>query len=275
MAKNKIVFMCGSHMRHLYIAERLYKERRLAGLVIEEREAFVPVPDESLSERDKNNFILHFKERDIAERKFFGNVNKEQLLSEVPVLHVSQETLNDTETVEFIKNSHADMLVTYGVHKVSEEIIEIMKGKAFNIHGGLSPWYKGNTTLFWPFYFLKPNWAGMTLHRLSVRLDGGDILHHSVPKLEHGDKMHEVACKAVVQVAEDLCKILQCLDNGERLICKPQKGNGKLFLSQDWTPQLLRVIYELFDDKIVDMYLNGELEKSEPELVDYFENINA
>lgn len=125
-------------------------------------------------------------------------------------------------------------------------------------------------TLFWPFYFLKPNWAGMTIHCLSANLDGGDILHHSVPKLEHGDKMHEVACKAVVQVAEDLCSILKCLDKGEKLVCVPQNGNGKLFLSRDWTPQTLRVIYELFEDKIVDMYLDGELEKSEPKLVNFF-----
>lgn len=46
------------------------------------------------------------------------------------------------------------------------------------------------------------------------------------------------------------------------------------FFCRDWTPQTLRVIYELFDDKIVDMYLDGELEKSEPNLVDFFENLH-
>lgn len=212
--KNKVLFMCGSHMRHLFIAEKLYKEGRLAGLVIEEREAFVPKPAEHLSQRDKDNFIWHFKERDRAEQKFFGNVKKQDILENVPLLKVDMQTLNDAKTVEFIKKCNADILVTYGVHKVSDEIIQCMENRSFNIHGGLSPWYKGNTTLFWPFYFLKPNWAGMTIHRLSQNLDGGDILHHSVPKLEYGDKMHEVACKAVVQVAEDICTILGELDNG-------------------------------------------------------------
>lgn len=58
-----------------------------------------------------------------------------------------------------------------------------------------------------------------------------------------------------------VANILNRIDNGAELICSEQKGNGKLFLSRDWTPQTLRVIYELFEDKIVDMYLNGELEK--------------
>lgn len=267
--KNKVVLMCGSHMRHLYIAEKFLKEDRLAALVIEEREDFVPQPPEELCQRDKDNFILHFAKRDEAEQKFFGGVDREKLLSSVPVLQIQMEELNSEKTIAFIKKANADMLVTYGVHMVSNDVISCYEGRAFNIHGGLSPWYRGNTTLFWPFYFLKPNYAGMTIHRLTQKLDGGEILHHSVPTLEYGDKMHEVACKAVAKVAEDICKILECRDNGVEFECSPQKSAGKLFLGKDWTPQTLRVIYELFEDKIVDMYLDGEFEKDEPVLVDF------
>lgn len=269
--KNKIVFMCGSHIRHLYIAEKLYQEDRLAALVVEKREDFIPQPDEDLSQRDKENFILHFAQRDKAERKFFGEEVPEYLFENVPTLHVEMEELNSRRTVEFIKAQNASVLLTYGVHKVSDEIISCYGNHSYNIHGGLSPWYRGNITLFWPFYFLKPNWAGMTIHKLTQKLDGGDILHHSVPQLEHGDKMHEVACKAVMKVAEDFCRIMECMDNGRELICQPQKNAGKLFLERDWTPQMLRVIYELFDDKIVDLYLDGELEVTHPRLVNFFD----
>ena len=268
---HKVVFLCGSHMRHLYIAEKLMLKGRLAALVIEDREAFIPQPPEGLSKRDTENFILHFARRADAEEKYFGQVDTDAVLNGVPVLHVTQDTLNSEETVLFLKRQQAELLLTYGVHKVSGEIIDCFENRSFNIHGGLSPWYKGNTTMFWPFYFLKPNWAGMTIHRLTERMDGGEILHHSIPKLEYGDKMHEVSCKAVVQVAADLCEILDLLDAGRALKCTSQKSNGKLFLSSDWCPQTLRVIYELFQDRIVDMYLNGELERSEPKLVNFLQ----
>lgn len=259
-------------MRHLYVAEKLHKEGRLAGLIIEERENFLPVPDEHLSIRDRNNFIKHFADRDKAEKKYFGNVDKKEMLTSIPTMQVTSETLNSTESVMFIKNVNASMLLSYGVHKLRDEIINCYENKSFNIHGGLSPWYKGSITLFWPFYFLKPNYAGMTIHKLSQKLDGGEILHHSVPKLEYGDKIHDVASKAVVKVAEDLCKILEYHDTGAELICERQKVNGKLFLNKDWTPQTLRVIYDLFDNKIVDMYLNGELgNKDTPTLVNFFD----
>ncbi|QPA55084.1 hypothetical protein [Lysinibacillus sphaericus] len=43
----------------------------------------------------------------------------------------------------------------------------------------------------------------MSVQRLSVRLDVGDIVHQSVPNLDYGDDLHDVACKAVVQVIKD------------------------------------------------------------------------
>src|SRR5690606_20697683 len=124
----------------------------------------------------------------------------------------------------------------------------------WNIHGGLSPWFRGSITMSWPFYMLRPNWTGMTLHYLSPKLDGGDIVHHSVPTLEYGDGIHDVACKAVRQMAEDLTRILELHAVGQPLPKEPQRTAGKLFLASDWTPQTLRLIYQTFNNDIVDAY---------------------
>ncbi|MGN1281175.1 MAG: hypothetical protein ACI4UM_04665, partial [Succinivibrio sp.] len=123
---------------------------------------------------------------------------------------------------------------------------------------------------FWPFYFLKPNYAGMTVHRLSSNLDGGDILHHSLPKLEYGDTLHGVSCKAVLAVADDLCRILEKYDTGSKIVCHKQKSSGKLFVSEDWGPQHLVLIYDVYKDRIVDKFLDGEFEVTRPDLTDFF-----
>lgn len=268
--RSKIVFMCGSHRRHLYIASKLLAENRLAALVVEEREEFVPTPNPNWNKHYQELFNLHFKERDEAEKKFFSEFDTDKVLSSVPLLKVTRDQLNSLNTINFLKNFSGNFLFTYGVHKISEDLISLFSNKSFNIHGGLSPWYRGCITLFWPFYFLKPNYAGMTIHRLSQNLDGGDILHHSMPTLEYGDKMHEVACKAVLSVADDLCVILDKYDSGNEIICQKQMGSGKLFVSEDWTPQNLVLIYDVFKDQIVDRYLDGTLIKTEPKLVKFF-----
>ena len=267
----KVVFACGSHPRHMYIAQKLKQAGRLAALVIEERENFNPEPEQNWDQHLQDLFKLHFKKRNDAENKFFGDLDLNHITSDIPILRIKSEELNSSKTKSFLSNyaSSEHMLFTYGVHRVSDELISLSPNRAFNIHGGLSPWYRGNITLFWPFYFLKPNYTGMTIHRLSPRLDAGDILHHSVPKLIKGDGLHDVACRAVIQVANDLIQILDLLDTGKELVCIPQKGSGKLFNEEDWTPQNLTVIYDLYDDQIVDRFLEGYFVKTEPELVNF------
>lgn len=263
----RVVLLTGSHPRHFYIVNQLIKTGQIVGHVVEKREEFVPQPPSNISDLDKENFIRHFKDRDDSEHRFFkeDSVVKER----IPTLNVTLEELNSENTIEWIKSFNADLIISYGVHKLTDQLISESAKHAWNIHGGLSPWYKGNITLFWPFYNLKPNWAGMTIHQLTAKLDGGGVVHHSVPTLEYGDGIHDVASKAVIQVAEDLKNMLLKIKIEDVQYVK-QKGNGKLFTSQDWQPQHLRVIYNLFDNDIVDKYLDGDLPHVEPNLVNIF-----
>ncbi len=267
-----VVMMMGSHPRHFAVARSLKEGGHLRAMVVEQREDFVPEPDPSWDPHYQELFRLHFEKRRLAEKEAFGGIDPEEICRGIPCLRASREELNSEKVLGFLREHQSPMLVSYGVHRLSPDVISLFPEKAFNIHGGLSPWFRGNTTLFWPFYFLKPNYAGMTIHRLSERLDGGDILHHSLPELRRGDGIHDVASRAVLQVAEDLRKILARLDQGTELRCVPQKSPGKLFVTSDWTPQTLTVIYDLFGDRIVDRFLDGTLIRDDPEVVDFFRN---
>ena len=56
--------------------------------------------------------------------------------------------------------------------------------------------------MFWPFYFLKPQFAGLTLHNISDKPDAGDIFHQSTPSLIKGDGIHNVGTKVVINGSE-------------------------------------------------------------------------
>lgn len=262
----KVVMMTGDHPRHLYVASRLMRAGFLHGLVVERRAAFVPEPPAGLPEVDRINFVRHFADRSASELRFFGKPDLAQFAG-LPVLHTTKRELNGDAVRDWIRREAPDVVLTYGVHVIRRELLELMPEHRWNIHGGLSPWYRGNITLFWPFYFLKPNWAGMTIHKLTDRLDGGDIIHHSVPELVRGDGIHDTACRAVIRVAEDLIPILEALRAGKPVEAVPQKSSGKLFTAADWKPSHLRVIYNLFNNDIVDRFLDGELGRDDPPLV--------
>ena len=266
----KVVLMTGSHYRHLHVAKTLLEAGYLKAVMIEEREHLVPNPPALLSPIDHDNFIRHFADREEAEQKAFGKLSKKDLAG-IPIYEVTQTSLNESDAVQWLKQQNPEVVISFGIHKLEKPMLDVLPDLAWNIHGGLSPWYKGNTTLFWPFYFLKPNWAGMTIHQLTSRLDGGDVIHHSVPELIYGDGIHDVAGRAVAQAAHDLVHIFKLLDQGVSITPQKQKSNGKLFVGTDWKPQHLRLIYNHFNNDIVDRFLDGELGVDHPPLVKAFD----
>ncbi|MCM3389785.1 methionyl-tRNA formyltransferase [Ureibacillus chungkukjangi] len=260
----KVLLLTGSHPRHLYLVNQLMELGLVAAHVMELRESFVPQPPENLEKLDRDHFVRHFKDRDEAENRHFAGHTS--VIGNVPTLEVSLQGLNSSETIDWVKSQTFDVAISYGVHKLDNELLDALGENAWNIHGGLSPWYKGNTTLFWPFFMLRPNWAGMTVHRLSARLDAGDIVHQSVPLLEYGDGLHDVACKAVKQVAKDLGEILAQIPL-EDINYTPQRGNGKLWIGTDWIPQHLRFVYDTYNNDIVDHFLDAKLPKIDPPII--------
>ncbi|MFD2671959.1 formyltransferase family protein [Marinicrinis sediminis] len=266
----KVLLMTGSHPRHRYVANQLISAGLLHALLVEEREAMLPQPPNDLHEQDRQNFIRHFQEREETEKAWFPDPSIDEEGHALSVFRCRPETLNTEAVQNWVTEQQPDMVLTYGVHMLHAPLLAKLPPISWNIHGGLSPWYRGNTTLFWPFYFLKPNWAGMTIHQLTHKLDGGDIIHHSVPDLRYGDGIHDVACRAVVQVVADLIEIVQRIRSGHVISAIPQKSAGKLFTSADWHPQHLRVIYNTFQNDMVDRFLDGELPVQQPPLVKAF-----
>lgn len=264
----KVLFLCGNHPRHLFIAKKLYENGFLCGLVIEKRAEFIVKPPKNIDDELKEIFITHFNDRAECEYKYFGNISESDF--SVEKKFITKETLNTAETAEFISSINADAVISYGIHIANENLLNAMPKIKWNIHGGLSPWFKGNITMYWPFYMLMPNYTGATIHELSNKIDGGNIIHQSVPELNYGDKVHDVACKAILKTADDLIKIIKMIDSGEKITPVKQKKNGKLWVSTDWTPEHLRLVYKLYENKIVDMYLDGKIKSKPPELIKAF-----
>jgi len=262
----KIVLVTGSHPRHAYIARKLAGSGCLSGIIIEEREAHLPVPPKHLSADLKRLYTHHFQRREAVEQRFFS----ESSFPAVACLKTSNSKLNAAPTHEFICRHKPDLLLSYGCHMLSPETLSAVEGEKWNIHGGLSPWYRGAITHFWPSYMLEPQMTGITVHELSPQLDAGDVVHQCCAPLIKGDGLHELAARAVLQVAEELEPLISVLQKNKCIIKTPQRTTGKLWLGRDWRPEHLRLIYELYDDSIVDRYLDGMIAKREPRLIRQF-----
>lgn len=258
----KIIFITGNHPRHAYFARTLARTGYLAALIIEQREIFIPEPAADLNDDIKDLFIHHFQTREETELKGFGKA----IFPKVPTIKISSEQLNSQEVQQLIKSFDPELLLTYGCHILLADTLSCATGEKWNCHGGLSPWYKGAITHFWPSYMLEPQMTGMTVHDLSDNLDAGDVVHQCCATLERGDKLHDLAVKAVKSLAADLPQLLNKLKSKQKIVKKAHTTTGMLWLSSRWRPEHLELIYKHYNDNIVDHYLNGKFQQKSPVL---------
>jgi len=262
----KIVWIGGNHIRHLYYGNAIHKKYKLSAAITVTREEMIPQPPIDLDENDRNNFIRHFKNRIDTERRYFGS----QIMPDCPKLQVEGSKLNSKESVDFINKIKPDIAVVFGCGLIKEPLVSALPKQTINLHLGLSPRYRGAATLFWPFYFLEPNYAGSTFHYITAEPDAGDVIHQVTPKLEKQDHIHDVACKTVVASSQAIVSLLDILQTKGKLQTFKQKGTGKNFLNTDFRPEHLRVIYNLFNDDMVKFHLEGKLKKKDPQLIIQF-----
>ena len=262
----KILTISGSSPRHLYFINSIHKKFTLAGAIIQKREDFSISPPSEINERDKKNFIRHFSSWNEIERKFFG----ETKISECKKLEITEEELNSEKSVAFAKEVNPDIVMIFGTNLIKEPLISTLPKFSINLHLGISPRYRGAATLFWPFYFLEPPYVGSTFHHIISEPDAGNIIHQTIPKLEKTDGIHDVACKTILESTSDAIKLLEIFENQKTLKSFKQKGTGKNFLENDFKPQHLRVIYDVFNNDMVREYLEGNFQSKKPKLIRQF-----
>lgn len=262
----KILAISGTHPRHLYYFNTIHKVLPLCGAIIVSREEIIPKPPKNLAKIDKHNFIRHFRNRYAAEKKYFGK----QPLFKCLKLQLKSDDLNSSKSVFFLKKINPDVVLIFGTGLIKEPLYSAVPYNTINLHLGLSPRYRGSATLFWPFYFMQPNYAGSTFHFIVGEPDAGDIIHQVVPKLEKTDHIHDVACKTVIASANVAVRLLGYLQKTGKWNRYKQRGTGKNFLSNDFMPEHLRVIYNLFDDDMVKQYLEGKIRSRKPKLIRQF-----
>ena len=231
-----------------------------------EREAVIPVTPKNLTEHDSFLFDKHFKERAEVESKIYGDLESDKVFINHKVINISSKELNSPKVADIIKDYKPDFCFIFGVDLILTPTIDSLPKDKVNLHLGISPWYKGGATLFWPFYHLAPQFCGSTFHIISKEADAGEIIHQCVPKLEIGDTIHDVGAKCVLKAAQDLPLIIDYWKRKRSFKTKKQKTTGRNWRGIDFHPSQLRVVYDLFDNKIVDKYLNGELDQRIPDL---------
>jgi len=144
----------------------------------------------------------------------------------------------------------------YGTNLIRELLLSRFAGRMVNMHLGLSPYYRGTATNFYPLLNEEPEYVGVTIHLIDPGIDSGPILAHARPVIEPGDGPHTIGCKAIQAGIDKLIDVLPQWHRGER---KPvpqwDVPNPKLYLRKDYHPRHVVELYEKLDRGLIDAYL--------------------
>jgi len=133
--------------------------------------------------------------------------------------HVDSHNSASCEAI--LDQDKPDVIVVYGTRIIRSNIFERAARITLNMHTGLSPFYRGDSTLFWPVYYKDPTHLGVTVHELVASIDGGDIATTVPVTYSQGDGEAELFAKGVKAGTAAYIECVEAALSGT-LTCHPQ-----------------------------------------------------
>lgn len=232
MSSLSVMILCGRSPRHLHVANRLCEGARAVAIVQETGSQLSA--GKILRQLEPGNVArkawrwLRDRRRYLGDgeaRFFFGagtpRLLRQDLLVEVP--HV-----NHPDVVALADRLQPDVIAVFGTSLIRGPLLERGRLGIFNLHGGLSPRYRGADCTFWALYNGEPDQVGCTLHRIDPGIDTGNMIAHIRPEVRDGDDELALFWRAVRDSADVYAELLERLGRGDAL-GEPQREKGRLY----------------------------------------------
>ena len=249
--KLKIAILTGDELRHRYYANTLTHEFEVV-LVAHEKKANVHEKTD-FGEMGNDIIAQHFSKRGSNEVKYFSN----------PPISKARKTVSlmtgEVNQIAFVKellDAKPDYVLLYGSSLIGDDILQAFPNKVINLHLGLSPYYRGSGTLFWPLVYGKPECVGSTIHLAVKKIDAGGILGQVRPQIDPKDGPHDLGNKTILASLAAIKRLVIGYDNGEIIPEIVDMSEGKLCLRKHLSEEAVEVLYANFENNLLSKYLN-------------------
>ena len=171
-------------------------------------------------------------------------------------------------TFEVIKKFNPDMMFVLGASILKGPILSLLpQGRFINLHLGLSPYYRGSGTNFWPFVNKELEYVGSTILHLDEGIDTGDIICHVRPSIEYTDNVHSIGCKVIQESVKKLIDVMDFVDSGGTLnrIKQWEITNPKYYKKRDFNEEILKTYYANLNNGLIEHHIQNN--KKPPKLI--------
>lgn len=253
----RAILLTSTFLRHRFVANRVAERFDLAGVWLEDK-SFEPLRYADNGE-DERVIVEHFAARDASEEAWFGEHQRLQC-AEGRVHHVERGGCNALDAIAAMRAASPDVVLVFGTGILKSDLIDAFAGRIINLHLGLSPYYRGAGTNFWPLVNGEPEYVGATIHYLDAGIDTGPMIAHVRPEIRAGDGPHDVGNRAIEAAAGRLVDAALAHVAG-RLRPLSQTGPGRLYRRNDFSAAAVRRLYENFASGMIPEYLEHKAER--------------
>jgi methionyl-tRNA formyltransferase len=228
----RVMVLCGRSARHVHVANALCEAAEVVAIVNETGSAFswkklfkTLRPDNLTRKvwrwlRDRRRYTGN------PEAKFFFkdgavHLDRPDLVREFP--HI-----NHPDVLALARELKPDLLCVFGTSLIRGDLLKEGRLGIANLHGGLSPEYRGADCTFWALYNGEPEKVGCTLHWIDAGIDTGGLIAHISPEIHPDDDELTLFWRAVRTSAEVYAEFVRRLGNGENF-GQRQPHKGRLY----------------------------------------------
>tara|TARA_B100000780_G_C20970977_1_gene387670 strand:+ start:159 stop:722 length:564 start_codon:yes stop_codon:yes gene_type:complete len=176
----KITLFTSNKLRHNYLINLLSKSCE---------NLFVVQESKYLKKNLVNNkttaiFKKYYDNVEKAEKDYFDGYDDIKK-NNIKIKSILAGDLNKHSISSLSDFLQSDIYIVFGSSYIKGDLINfLIKQKTFNIHMGVSPYYRGSDCNFWALYDGNPNMVGATIHKLTKGLDNGPILYHALSDIK-------------------------------------------------------------------------------------------
>ena len=247
----KVIVLTSTFLRHQYVVNQLARRLDVTG-VWQEEKSFDPFTN-AVTTEDERVVQAHFDGRDASEEAWFGT-DATLDVGGAPVVRVTPGACSDPVEVAAMRALEPDVALVFGTGILKQPFIDAFSGRIINLHLGLSPYYRGAGTNFWPLVNREPEYVGATIHYLDAGIDTGPIIAHVRPGVLPEDGPHDIGNRAIVAAADCLADAALAHVAG-RVRAVPQTGGGRLYQRKDFTAAAVLTLQRNFVSGMVPEYL--------------------
>ncbi len=263
MSNKRIIILTGSEMRHDFFRKFMALQPRLTVLrsYCEGREKSL----EALVEADERSGSLrkrHLAARACSERDFF-NVFVQLSQDHSNPSFIPKGDINLPQHVEEIIELEPDLLISYGCSIIRSQLLEEFAGRFVNIHLGLSPWYRGSGTNFWPLVNGEPEYVGATFMHIDAGVDTGDIIHQIRARICWGDTPHTIGNRLIADMAATCAELIRRFDKLQRLPQPATPENARYYRKKDFDEDSVRRLYDNLCNGMIERYISEKCRRDE------------